>query len=224
VTRPCDWTGTDEFWATTFNLAGVCPQGYIKGATLTITVWNQDTFNDNDNLEVGCIVNNASNMDKSWNLTHSLSIPVGQKKTVVLDLTAYPKVFHDMINHSFLDVIVEDDSAVDCAFLNITCGCCFNVSIPKQFVFGVQVTIKNICNQTITNVSWSINVTGPYVWPKQTKTGTIASFPAASTKTIKDFVFGIGKITITVTVDNCPPFRYSALLFLFFVGNAQRIP
>ena len=220
--RPCDQTGSDQFWAHTFDLTGVCNQSCIIGATLTITVWNQGG-NGNDNLYIGCIDNNASNWDSGWNLKDGCGIPVGQKGTIVLNLANYPTVFHNMINHSFLDVIVEDDSAVDCAILTIEC-CCFNVNIPEKCNVGVQVTIKNVCNETATNVPWNITITGGTLWFGQHKTGTISSFSPASTMKIKSLPIGFGKITITVTVDDCPPYKWSAFLFFIFVCNVHRIP
>jgi hypothetical protein len=219
--RPCDQRGIDQYWAHTFDLTGACSQSCIKGATLTITVWNEGS-NGNDALYLGCIDNNASNLDRGWNLA-SNGIPYGQKGTIVLNLANYPTIFHNMINHSFLDVIVEDDSAVDCAILTIEC-CCFNVSIPEKCNIGVQVTIKNICNETETNVPWNITITGGSLWYGQHKTNVISSFSPASTMKIRSLPIGFGKITITVTIDDCPPLKWSAFLLFIFVCNVHRIP
>lgn len=128
VTRQCDETGDDIYWANTFNLTGVCSQGYIKGATLSITVKNMDYGFDNDNMLLGCIEDNADNWDIARNLTINCGIPLGQSKTIVMDLAAdYPQVFNNMINHSFLDVGVQDDSYVDCAILTIYCYNCVQI-------------------------------------------------------------------------------------------------
>ena len=63
--------------------------------------------------------------------------------------------------------------------------------------FGVTATIKNIGTANATNVEWSIGFSGGLVIPKE-KTGTIPTIAPGDEATIKAFVIGFGKTTITV--------------------------
>ena len=120
--RDCDETDTDIFWAHTFDLTGLCCDCCIVKATLEITVKNEDYIFNNDALCLGCIDDDSD----SWDIHDTLikwGIPVvGDNDTIVIDLSGdYPSFFSDMVDHCYLDVIVQDDSSVDCAVLTIWC-------------------------------------------------------------------------------------------------------
>jgi hypothetical protein len=117
------------------------------------------------------------------------------------------------------------NQSIDMAFritTTPTTKCCFNVSIKGGFSYKVNIT--NICNQTVTNVPWKINITGGILGKiKKTVTGTLGSLPPFSTTKISGFIFGFGKIYITVIVDDCPPFKWSAFLKLIIIQDIQPI-
>jgi len=116
--RDCDEDVTDQFWAHTFNLTGLCCDCCIVKATLNITVKN---LHSNDGLNVGCIDSDSD----SWDIHDTLinwGVNVGDEGIIEIDLSGdYPSFFSDMVDHCYLDVIVQDDSMVDCATLTIWC-------------------------------------------------------------------------------------------------------
>jgi hypothetical protein len=128
-TRECDEKGQDRYWAHTFT--DLCkPCCNITGASLEITILNQGA---NDALLVGFITGSTS----TWAVSHRLDwtgwpgggIPLGSNGTITLDLssvyqgnTTTLNLLSTIKSNCFLDVAVEDDSAVDCARLTITYG------------------------------------------------------------------------------------------------------
>jgi hypothetical protein len=65
--------------------------------------------------------------------------------------------------------------------------------------FGITIKIKNSADMDATDIEWKVTIDGGFVIPKQ-KTGTIPTIPVGNEKTIKAFIFGFGKLTITVSV------------------------
>jgi hypothetical protein len=116
--RNCDdITTMNQYWAHTFlNLAPpACYQ--IQSAKLTITVYNGDVDNDNDALLLGFISSNTSTWAWSSRLT-ALGVPVGSNGTIIHNCDA--AMLASITSYGFLDVVVQDDSGVDCAQLVIT--------------------------------------------------------------------------------------------------------
>jgi len=64
--------------------------------------------------------------------------------------------------------------------------------------FGVATTVKNNGTVDATNVTWNISLSGGIILIGKQKTGTISTLAAGETATIKSFIFGFGKSTITV--------------------------
>jgi hypothetical protein len=82
---------------------------------------------------------------------------------------------------------------------------------------GVSAEIKNVGDGDATDVDWSIALDGGLIILGKETTGTIASLPAGDSITVKsDFVFGIGKPTITVMADDATV-ETSAFVLLFLV-------
>jgi hypothetical protein len=131
--RNCDDKNTaDQYWAHTFSNLG-SPAGYqIQSAKLTIGVHNGDTNNENDTLALGFI--SANNSPWSWSnhlgppIAPNFGIVTGNDGTITLDLGVLPppppsSILGLLANNGFLDVVVQDDSGVDCATLEVTYIC-----------------------------------------------------------------------------------------------------
>ena len=95
-------------------------------------------------------------------------------------------------------------------------------SIEIQGGFGVTATIKNIGDTKITNVQWTMTLTGGLVLLGKTKSGTSLPLEPNATATFKDTpIFGFGKTTIKVEVTCAEGVSVSksvtGTVFLFFV-------
>jgi len=153
--RDCDETGYDRFWAHTFDLEGICNMSDIIGATLSITVKNGDS---NDGLNLGCIDSDTD----IWDVHDTLinwGVSVGNDGTIIIDIkNNYPNLFNEMIAHGWLDVIVQDDSVVDCATLTIEC-CQFSYEIVKVvWDPNVQQWVEKIDAKVCTEVTFGISI------------------------------------------------------------------
>jgi hypothetical protein len=118
--RPFDYQGNDRYFATTFpNLKA---NGRICGATLRMTVRNGDS---NDSMGLLFINSSGGVVDPGWGASLiSLGIPLGGTSTLSLNLASLPGTGMNLLptlnTLGSLDVIVQDDSAVDFAALTIT--------------------------------------------------------------------------------------------------------
>ena len=102
------------------------PYCHIEEAYLEITVRNGGSgYADNESLLVGFIANAGD----SWAFSTPLSDwrALGDEETIVLDLSdVYGDGTTNLLgiieSECFLDVVVQDDSTVDCAVLRIIYG------------------------------------------------------------------------------------------------------
>jgi hypothetical protein len=137
-TRDCDDnTTTNKYWATTFSNLAPPAVIAIQSAKLTIHVYNGDTNFENDTLALGFISTSTSLWAWSEYLgpptpstTPNFGINTGHYGTIQLDLSALPipsgtptNLLGQLTNNGFLDVVVQDDSGVDCATLEVTYIC-----------------------------------------------------------------------------------------------------
>jgi PKD repeat protein len=104
----------------------------------------------------------------------------------------------------------------DLSILNV------DFSLEVKGGFGVSVSIKNTGETQITDIQWTINMTGGLVLLGKTKSGSIESLDPDATATVKDpLVFGFGKTTIDVTVTCAEGITHTAsakgTVLLFFV-------
>lgn len=126
-----------------------------------------------------------------------------------------PEGNHNMWQQGAIPPQVEND----CAF-NLTAGtspCCFNVSIEyilNTVQQGVQINVKNICDEIQYEVPWNITITGGLVLNVngRYKDGLIQNFESGSEVKLKHKVIGLGNIHIIVNVDDCQPFEFDAFL------------
>lgn len=120
TTRQNDQQGDDRYYATTFT--GLTRRGRICGATLRTTIRSNDWLN-NDGLGLW-FVNSAGQLTPGWGSSLSgLGIGVGQTVTVTLNLAALPggtNLLPALNTHGYLDVILQDDSAIDFVSLTVT--------------------------------------------------------------------------------------------------------
>ena len=80
---------------------------------------------------------------------------------------------------------------------------------------GISAVIKNVGTADATGVTWKIQLTGGIILVGKSKTGTV-DIPMGTSVTVKDFVIGFGKTTITVTADTASK-NATGTVFLFFV-------
>ena len=94
------------------------------------------------------------------------------------------------------------------------------VSISIKGGLGASATITNTGAIALTNVDWIINLDGGIILLGKTKTDTIANLAPGESATIKDFVIGFGKTTITVGVGTVEQNTTGTVLLFFVIGVA----
>jgi hypothetical protein len=94
------------------------------------------------------------------------------------------------------------------------------IAITIKGGLGVSATIKNTGTAALADVTWTIDLNGGVILLGKTKTGTIATLGAGEEVTVKDFVFGFGKPTITVTTGNVQATATGTVLLFFVIGVA----
>ena len=83
--------------------------------------------------------------------------------------------------------------------------------------FGINVKIKNVGETDITNLPWSISIEGGLILLGQETSGSM-DLAVGEEKTAHAFILGIGRTTITATVDTIEETATGFVLFLFIVG------
>ncbi|MBE3138006.1 MAG: hypothetical protein IMZ43_11540 [Thermoplasmata archaeon] len=103
--------------------------------------------------------------------------------------------------------------------------CNFTVEAPAITItikggLGASATITNTGAIALTNVDWIINLDGGIILLGKTKTDTIANLAPGESVTIKDFVIGFGKTTITVGVGTVEQNTTGTVILFFVIGVA----
>jgi hypothetical protein len=123
--RQYDEAHADQYFATTFS--GVTKRGSICAASLRLTVRNGHY---NDGIGLWFIGPNGTSVANGWGSDlASLGAAVGTTQTLVLNLAALPgaiDLLPTLNSQGFLDVILQDDTAVDSITLSLT-PCRFDV-------------------------------------------------------------------------------------------------
>jgi hypothetical protein len=100
----------------------------------------------------------------------------------------------------------------------------FTIQYPIQITIkgglGISATIKNNGTTTVTNMNWSIDLSGGIILLGKSNTGTIANLAAGQQIKVSDFVFGFGKPVITVTVGDSTATATGTVLLFFVIGVA----
>ena len=98
-------------------------------------------------------------------------------------------------------------------------ACCPEIEIQTGRGIGVTAIISNPCNETFTDLEWSIDIEGNVFSPPSGGIhGVISSLPPGEEVTIKSgLIIGFGSANITVTVDDCEPESGEATLRFIFV-------
>jgi len=113
--------------------------------------------------------------------------------------------------------VTSDEAATVYVTQDTPVCCCPDIEILGGI--GVTAIIKNTMCPDMVNLPWWINIKGGRQGQIDTTiSGVIASLPISQSETIKSgFFIGFGPITITVTVDDCPPVKKCAFILGFFV-------
>lgn len=83
-------------------------------------------------------------------------------------------------------------------------------------LFKVHAEIKNTGEDAVTNVSWSISVTGGLIILGKETTGTVLTIEAGASAAISSSVIlGFGKTVVTVTADTATRSQNATVLFVF---------
>ena len=95
-------------------------------------------------------------------------------------------------------------------------------SIEIQGGFGITATVKNIGDTEISNVQWTLTLTGGHVLLGKSKSGSISSLEPNATATFKDaLILGFGKTTIDIEIawaeEESVRKSATGTVFLFFV-------
>jgi hypothetical protein len=84
---------------------------------------------------------------------------------------------------------------------------------------GVRITIHNRINETLSNISWSINLNGGFILRSQGLNGVVVSIPAGQDSAVKSgFILGLGRITIIVSAAEATKTVSGMLIGPFLVG------
>lgn len=204
--RDCDEDVINQYWAHTFDLSGLCRDCNIGKATFSITVKN---LGYNDALGLGCVEGASYKWSNGvyGQLDNVYGISVGDVGTINLDLSGdYPGFFNEMVNHCYLDVIVQDDSMVDCATLTIECCTCeLDVEIQRGFHSGtssIPIIIRNT-GTTDCDVQYTITCIVILGSVSFGSSGTISPLPAGEDAFPNCPTSGCGIAQITVTAEAC---------------------
>ncbi|MBN1280120.1 MAG: hypothetical protein JXA00_00555 [Candidatus Thermoplasmatota archaeon] len=101
--------------------------------------------------------------------------------------------------------------------------CEFTIQKPSNLIItitgglGVSATIKNNGTEDLTGVAWSIDLEGGLIIIGKTKSGTV-DIPTGEEATVKSFVLGLGKPTITVTADDATATATGTVFLIFVFG------
>jgi hypothetical protein len=115
--RNCDDILENQYWAHTFLNLVPLPCYQIQSATLTIRVYNGDLSFKNDSIGLSFITSDNSTGTWSDRLENQ-GVPVDSSGTITLHLNAAELA--GITSNGFLDVLIQDDSAVDYARLDVT--------------------------------------------------------------------------------------------------------
>ncbi|MGF3555064.1 MAG: OmpL47-type beta-barrel domain-containing protein [Thermoplasmatota archaeon] len=81
--------------------------------------------------------------------------------------------------------------------------CCFEVVIPKGISFGLKAKVKELCNQTHTDVTWNFEISFGKLKAITPLNGTF-DIQSGITKTLRSIlVIGFGMVHLKLTVDDC---------------------
>ena len=95
--------------------------------------------------------------------------------------------------------------------------CCFDVVIPKGISVGLKVKVKELCNQSFTDIPWKFEISAGNLTALTPLDGTF-DISAGKTKTIRSrLVIGFGRIHLVVTVDDCDTIDEYAFVIGFIV-------
>ncbi len=163
---------------------------------------------------------NISSRTVRWDIG---TIIANSTKCVWLLVLVRPETANGTIIHNMAFATSDENSSAPIIEDTPVCGeCCFYVNITGGP--GYHIYFYNICNKTLTNVPWSVTITGGLILLGAHKSGMIPNFLPYATESINGFVLGIGKITMTIVIDDCPPFIATAKLFLFSINDVQLVP
>ena len=114
----------------------------------------------------------------------------------------------------------NEEEEKTCTF-TIKHPCCFEVVIPKGFSLGLKVKVKELCNQTHTDVTWNFEISSGKLKAITPLNGTF-DIQAGKTKTLRSFlVIGFGMIHLKVTVDDCNTVDKYLLVIGTFVFSSE---
>ena len=205
--RDCDETGENKWWAHTFDLNLTCNQTFISDVFLGIRIDNND---DNDGMNIGFI----DKIGDPWQITGRLNTywGIGLNDGFVsldIDFRHDYQLFFDKLKdgtYTHIDILVQDDSPVDCAILTIECcECEFELEIQRGIFFGKtepQIIVRNIGN-TDCDIDYTFTITSlwkdlHFTSPDQ---GTISPLPSGGSYVIpcKTSETGLSKLEVTAT-------------------------
>jgi uncharacterized membrane protein len=85
---------------------------------------------------------------------------------------------------------------------------------------GVSVKVENQGFLPLQNIPWNITLGGGILFIGRSKTGEIPGIMPGENETITSSVFGIGRVTIIVTIGDVQK-TVKGFVFLFFVGGVR---
>lgn len=201
-----DSLGIDAVWGIDAGIS-------TDGSPITWLTYN-DGFTDN----------NLPKYSWAWSSPLSTLIDYEDCGKITVDLTSKPDVMEFMNNNCYLDVDIQDDSAVDCANLTLyCCGCCCleattDLSSGNSMFF---VSLLNSGDAACDDVEWEFSFDMNFgiilSGPRSSLGGIFA--PNDQVSVLSDTVFGFGFGTVTFTVDspdnNCNPIELSKGFWVF---------
>ncbi|HVQ00531.1 MAG TPA: hypothetical protein VMT57_03355 [Candidatus Thermoplasmatota archaeon] len=93
-----------------------------------------------------------------------------------------------------------------------------DVTITVSGGKGVSLTVTNNGTTPITNLPWSIQLTGKHLFKGMSINGTIVNLDSGKATTVTDPVFGFGRITVTVNVGGVQKTSKGFVILIFVLG------
>jgi hypothetical protein len=95
-----------------------------------------------------------------------------------------------------------------------------HITITVKAGKGITATVENQGLLPLKKVPWSINLSGGLLLKGRSKAGLIPGLMPGENKTVFDSVFGLGRVTILVTIGDVQE-TVKGFVFLSFVGGVQ---
>ena len=106
-----------------------------------------------------------------------------------------------------------------CSFtIQHPCPCPIEIEIKNGIGFGVTMVVRNTGEENLTDVNWSLSLSGGIILLGRENNGVIENLPAAEEVTVQcKPIIGFGRVTIDATAGGCAEDTADGFVLLFLV-------